>query len=707
MDNSMQNMLEMYIFETNSLIEQLDGILLDAEREDSFSEDSINEIFRIMHTIKGSSAMMEFDSLKTVAHKIEDLFFYIREKGMNHDHSRDLFNLLFMASDFMKEEIEKVQNDETLTEDMTPITDKILEVLNLISESSDAGASVKTPGETLSEAPATSAEDAANKSLPIFDDKHKYGITVYLDEGLGMENLRAFMLVEIVNEVCEDVRFYPEDVETNADTAAYIIDKGFTFALSSEDEQKIASDALMSAINVRSCESFLGEASAPEAPGTAEVEVEKVEVKTEKVDSAAPPVESAPEKHEEAKKQEVKKENHSNKQSLISVNLSKLDTLMDIVGEVVITESMVTSNPDIANLKSESFAKAARQLRKLTDDLQDTAMSLRMVPVSGTFQKMNRIVRDMSQKLNKNVSLVTVGADTEVDKTIVDSIGDPIMHMVRNSMDHGIEENVEDRVRLGKPEQGTITLSAQHTGSEIVISISDDGKGVNSEQVLAKAKKNGLLTKPESEYSRREILNMLLMPGFSTNTNVTEFSGRGVGMDVVKKNLEKVGGTITMTSEEGEGMTTTMKIPLTLAIVDGMQVTVGDLMFTIPISNIRQSFKVKKEELIYDEAKGVMIQKEEGFYPMVRLADFYDIETDVDDVEEGTIMWLDSGDKAFCLFVDKLLGKQQVVVKALPPFLKDYDVKNYGISGCTILGDGNISIILDPVNMYDAAVTEM
>lgn len=709
MDNSMQNMLEMYIFETNSLIEQLDGILLDAEKEDSFSEDSINEIFRIMHTIKGSSAMMEFDSLKTVAHKIEDLFFYIRDKGMTHEHSRDLFNLLFTASDFMKEEIEKVQNDETLTQDMTPMVDKIQEVLKLISESSAGGASTAATEKAEPKSAEESGGEVANKSLPIFDDKHKHGITVYLDEGLGMENLRAFMLVEIVNEVCEDFRFYPEDVETNAEASAYIIDNGFTFALQSEEEQNIASEALMSAINVRSCESFVGESSAAAAQSPAKAETVEAEVKEEKVET---PVEAAkevpaPEKKEETKKQDVKKENASNKQSLISVNLSKLDTLMDIVGEVVITESMVTSNPDIANLKSESFAKAARQLRKLTDDLQDTAMSLRMVPVSGTFQKMNRIVRDMSQKLNKDVRLVTVGADTEVDKTIVDSIGDPIMHMVRNSMDHGIEENSNDRIERGKPRQGTITLSAQHTGSEIVISISDDGKGVNSEKVLAKAKKNGLLTKPESEYSRREILNMLLMPGFSTNTNVTEFSGRGVGMDVVKKNLEKVGGTITMTSEEGEGMTTTMKIPLTLAIVDGMQVTVGDLMFTIPISNIRQSFKVKEEELIYDEARGVMIQKEEGFYPLVRLSDFYDIETDIENVEDGTIMWLDSGDKVFCLFVDKLLGKQQVVVKALPPFLKEYDVKNYGISGCTILGDGNISIILDPVNMYDAAVTEM
>jgi two-component system chemotaxis sensor kinase CheA len=379
---------------------------------------------------------------------------------------------------------------------------------------------------------------------------------------------------------------------------------------------------------------------------------------------------------------------------------------MDIVGEIVITESMVTACPDLADVKSDSFTKSARQLRKLTDDLQDTAMSLRMVSVSSTFQKMTRIVRDMSQKLNKKAKLVTIGADTEMDKTIVDSIGDPIMHMVRNSMDHGIEETVEERILAGKPEEGTVTLSAQHTGSEVIITIADDGKGVSSEGVLAKAKKNGLLTKPESEYTRKEILNMLLLPGFSTNTEVTEFSGRGVGMDVVKKNVEKVGGVVTITSEEGEGMTTTFKIPLTLAIVDGMQISVGDLSFIIPIANINSSFKATESDIVYDEARGEMIRREDEFYPLVRLHEIYDIETETTDLLDGIIIWVESsGDKSFCLFVDELIGEQQVVVKPLPVYLHDYDIKSQGISGCTIMGDGNISIILDPLNLYDSVMT--
>ena len=230
--------------------------------------------------------------------------------------------------------------------------------------------------------------------------------------------------------------------------------------------------------------------------------------------------------------------------------------------DLVITESMVTSSPDLQNLKLDNFMKSARQLRKLTDDLQDIAMSLRMVPLSGTFQKMNRIVRDMKKKLNKDVRLTLVGENTEVDKTVVDSIGDPIMHIVRNSMDHGVETTAEERIAAGKDPQAEIILSAAHTGSEVIISISDDGQGMDPEKILAKAERNGILTKPASDYSKKEILSLLMLPGFSTNEEVTEFSGRGVGMDVVKKNVEAVGGTISITSELGKGSCTTLKIPL-------------------------------------------------------------------------------------------------------------------------------------------------
>ena len=384
------------------------------------------------------------------------------------------------------------------------------------------------------------------------------------------------------------------------------------------------------------------------------------------------------------------------------MGLSKLDQLSAIVGEIVITEAMVTASPDLKGLHLDAFSKSARQLRKLTDELQDVSMSLRMIPVSNTFQKMNRIVRDMSKKLNKQVKLTLIGENTEVDKTIVDSIGDPIMHMVRNSMDHGIEENPEDRVAAGKDPVGEIVLSAEDTGSEVIIQIKDDGAGVNDEAVLKKAIRNGIAS-PDVEYSHKEILNFLMAPGFSTNQQVTEFSGRGVGMDVVKSGVESLGGTVSITSEQGKGMITTMRIPLTMAIMDGMEVSVGDSIFTIPINNIRSTMKISSADILHDSIDGEMVKVMDGYYPVVRAKDFYNLPSGTDEIEEGILMWLESGDCSYCLFVDELLGEQQIVVKPLPAYVNSFDIKNYGITGCSILGDGNISIILDAGGLFAAA----
>ncbi|MBQ9393833.1 MAG: chemotaxis protein CheA, partial [Oscillospiraceae bacterium] len=349
--------------------------------------------------------------------------------------------------------------------------------------------------------------------------------------------------------------------------------------------------------------------------------------------------------------------------------------------------------------KLDNFTKAARQLRSLTDNLQDVSMSLRMVPISGTFQKMKRIVRDMSKKLDRETNLVLEGEDTEVDKTVVDAISDPIMHIVRNSMDHGIEENKEDRIAAGKDPVGRIILAARQTGSEVIIEIIDDGRGVNEEAVLNKAIRQGL-AQPGVDYAHKDILNFLLMPGFSTNTEVTEYSGRGVGMDVVKSNVENVGGTVTISSELGKGMTTTLKIPLTMAIMDGMEVSVGSSIFTVPISNIRQIFKASDMHIIQDETHGEMIKIVDNFYSIVRANTFYGIVDGAENFDDGVLLWVESGDNSFCLFVDKLIGEQQVVVKPFPEYVNNFGIKNYGISGCTILGDGSISLILDVANIY-------
>lgn len=703
------DMMEAYLYEMNTLLEQLDELVLSAEKAECFSQDDVNEIFRIMHTIKGSSAMMEYNSLMTIAHRVEDLFFIIRDKTMaviSEELRPELFELIFQSIDFFRSEIEKVEKNEPLTEYIDNILENINRFANKIQPQegaeNQAGDQKAAAGQAASDAAGESGDSTGQAGTDVeFQSKEfPYGIHIFLDEGSGMENLRAFMLVNTVKDYCEEGQFdyYPPNVNTDPSAAAFIVEKGFVLRFLSEEEREKAIPAVTGNGSVREYQLFDYAEPAPAKESGADSTAQASDSQPQ---SAAAPKESAAAPDAQAGSKQPAQGQHI-KESLISVNLSKLDQLMAVVGEIVITESMVTASPDLKELKLDNFTQAARQLRSLTDNLQDISMSLRMVPVSATFQKMKRIVRDMGKKLNRPATLELVGADTEVDKTIVDSISDPLMHIVRNSMDHGIEETPEERIAAGKNPEGKIILAARHTGSEVIIEIIDDGRGADDDVILAKAIRQGL-AQPGMNYSHQEILNFLLMPGFSTNTEVTEYSGRGVGMDVVKSNVENVGGTVFITSEKGKGMTTTLKIPLTMAIMDGMEVSVGSSIFTIPINNIRQIFKCSASEIIHDAVHGEMIKVMDNFYSIVRAKDFFQMEEGFDDFNKGILLWVESGDRSFCLFVDELVGEQQVVVKPLPNYVNEFGIKNFGVSGCTILGDGNISIILDIVNLYTAA----
>ena len=698
MDSSI---LDTYLYEENNLLDQLDEMLVADEKNGDFSTDDVNEIFRIMHTIKGSSAMMEFNSISTIAHHIEDVFFYIRDKGietLDPEHKKELFNLMFRSEDYLRSEIEKVEQGVPLSTDIDAFSNEINSFLKKISGAAPAQPEASQAAPAASGAAASGAAApgaAAPASLP--DDKDAACFFhVFLEEGVGMENLRAYMIVNAVKECDVNFRFYPSDMETDQDTSQTIAENGFFLAFDSSEDASKAEGILKTQNHIRSYELV----NVPKAAPPAKAEEKKA--------SVSKPTAPAPASTDTAAGKAAPMLSHAPvKQNLISVNLMKLDSLMDIVGEIVITESMVTSSPELNLLprdNRDNFMKSARQLRKLTNDLQDIAMSLRMVPISGVFQKMNRIVRDMKQSLGKDVRLTIVGEDTEVDKTIVDNIQDPIMHIVRNSMDHGIEETAQERIAAGKDPQGEIVLSASHTSSEVVISVKDDGYGMDPKKILEKARSKNMLTKPDSEYSQKEILGLIMLPGFSTNTAVTEYSGRGVGMDVVKKNVESLGGIVSVSSTYGEGTTISMKIPLTLAIVDGMKVTVGDSIFTIPIANIRQSFKVKADQVIKDEYGNEMVERVDHFYPIVRLHSFYHLPTEVTQMEDGILLWVEANDRSYCLFVDDLIGEQQVVVKPLPAFLSEFNLKDHGITGCTIMGDGNISIILDILSLYSIAV---
>ena len=680
----MEGMVDMYLFETGTLLDQLDEVLLRTEQANEFTEEDINEVFRIMHTVTGSSAMMGFENLQKLAHKGEDMFFIIREDPSKMKDIGFVYDLVFQMSDLFKAEMDEIRNNP----DGEP-TD-FSEMINKLEQ----GAKMLKGEITAAEAAAASAAPAqaapAEKTpAPAAAKSNCDAIRVFFEQDCKMENLRAFLLISRIKEQFEVDSWEPADVETNSATCQKIQEDGFIINVKPNFTNPVIK-IIESSVNVDSYEVVHAD------PPKLTAEEQKAPAASAASGSAPAQSDSAP-----AKKAPEKHSVSAAKQSLISVNLAKLDQLHDIVGEIITTESMVISNPELDGLKLESFQKAARELRKLTNELQDTVMSIRMVPLTGPFQKMHRIVRDMKQKLGKDVELVVEGENTEVDKSIVDNLNDPLMHLVRNCMDHGIEENVQDRIDAGKPAKGTIRLSAMHSSNEVVITVADDGAGIDTAKVLKKAEKNGLLTRPASEYTDREINNMIMLPGFSTNEVVTEYSGRGVGMDVVKKNIEKSGGNIYVESEKGKGSSFIIKLPLTLAIIDGMEIKVGDTIFTIPISAIKQSFKVTNDQIIYDTQQNEMIMIRGVCYPILKLHEKFGIEPEYTDFEDGILILVEADNKSACLFADKLLGELQVVVKPFPSYLAQYDLKSLGLSGCTIMGDGSISLIIDVNNVIE------
>ena len=697
MDNNMESLLEVYLFETNGLLTHLDEILLRCEQACDFDSDSIDEIFRIMHTIKGSSAMMQFDSMATVTHKMEDLFYYVREHGISSEYNEPLTDLMFKSSDFLKTEVEKIENNEPLITNIGSLEEEINSFLKKISgeapEEPEAAAQAQPSAPTeqpAAEPVAVPVPVAPVPAAPVQvrqpaagGEEYPFPVRVFFEEETEMVHLRAMLLVHAIAENGIAVRSVPEQLDSNPGAADVIGRDGLLILFQTKEEMESS---------LKSIENFVYTKNYTVLSPLTQQKEQAKNTKEEKTAASNEPA-----------------ANNGNgnhlavKQNLINVNLSKLDNLMDLVGEIVITESMVTSSHSVQTNDSgvdNSYTKASRQLRKLTDELQEIVMSIRMVPISGVFQKMRRIVRDMSKSLDKDAELVLVGEDTEVDKSIVDNINDPIMHVVRNAMDHGLEDK-QTRIANGKPAKGTITLTAQNTGGEILISIEDDGQGIDRDAVLAKAKRQGMLKKSEKEYSNREVYNFLLMPGFSTNEVVTEYSGRGVGMDVVKKNVEKVGGDVTISSEPGKGTKVLFKIPLTLAIVNGMKVSVGDTMFIVPTNNIKQLVKVTADQVLYDTSGNEIITMRNQYYPLIRLHSVFGLEPRAKTLEDSIVVQVENHEKVYCILADDLLGEQQVVVKGLPAYLNQFNIKDTGISGGAVLGDGSISLILDVVNLYN------
>ncbi|MEN0067151.1 MAG: chemotaxis protein CheA [Myxococcota bacterium] len=432
-------------------------------------------------------------------------------------------------------------------------------------------------------------------------------------------------------------------------------------------------------------------------PQLGEVLVEMEEIEPEELEAAL----RVQQEKREGKKPTSPLPPRKAKHETLRVDVSKVDRLMDLVGELIIGVTSVTHHPDVQGLGSDHFDKSAAQLSRITRDMQDVAMSLRMVPVRNTFIKMKRLVRDLSKRLGKQIRLDITGEETEVDKSVAEVIADPLVHLVRNSLDHGLEPP-DERTAAGKDPEGVVHLTARHQGGEVWIEIIDDGRGIDRERVYERAKERGLTSTPIAELTDREINNFIFSPGFSTAQTVSEVSGRGMGMDVVRRNIESVNGRIEIDSELGKGTRTALRIPLTLAIIEGMLVRVGRSCFTIPLLQIKESMVVPTEDVTVLSNGQEIVKIRDQLLPLVRMHHFYAIQSDFNDVGKGIVMVVEDAGVPICLFVDELIGQRQTVIKGLTGYLRAIR----GLSGCTVLGDGRISFILDVASLRSHAVAQ-
>ena len=584
-DFNTESMLDMYLFENGQLLEQLQETVLEQKDAECFDEDSINEIFRTMHTIKGSSGIMMFDNITAVSHKLEDIFYYLRESHPDNVPHVELVEHVLEVEDFISNEMEKIRSGDPVDGDASNIIADLDKFLNMIK---NGGAAAGDAAENVHEEPKHFYIAPVATSASRF---YKIFITFFPET--EMANVHAYKTVYALKEIAEDILYSPEDILTDEKSGETIIKDGFRILLQAQCTEQEVRDLIgvgydIEKVEVYECDAnqFLLGFDFGDQPVMPQIDlessVETIEARQEEADQEKAE-EKKPEKpqivpgdfviqsKEPGKQKKLAKDKpKGEKAAFISVNISKMDQLMDLIGELVISESVVLQSSDlkVPGLNLDNFNKAAAQLASISTDLQNVIMSMRMVPLTNTFQKMNRIVFDVSRKLGKDIEFVMVGETTEVDKNIIEHISDPLMHLVRNSVDHGIESN-EERKAKGKMEKGKVTLSARTEAGKVWICVEDNGTGLDREKILAKARRQGILDpqKPDAAYTDKEVYQFITLPGFSTNEQVTEYSGRGVGMDVVVQNIQAIGGALEIESTPGFGSTMSLKIPLTLAII--------------------------------------------------------------------------------------------------------------------------------------------
>lgn len=697
-DFNADNMLDMYLYENGQLLEQLEEIVLENKDEEAFDENNINEIFRIMHTIKGSSGVMKYDNIMKTSHKLEDIFYFLRENRNVEEHHMELTEIIFQVLDFINGEMDKIRDGNDPDGENTDLIDKMQKFLDKLKSKEEQPEEEKKE-QTGSSNNITLGPNQFYIAPQVSGEDKFFRVRITYLADTQMCNLRAYSAVYAIKEVTEDVHYSPEDILTNEASSEEILKQGFLMLIHGNFTEEKLRNMLdttpeIDHIDISECDkSEFDSGFVPlEAPSSQPVEPAQADNKAE---SEPQPGDYVIQKEAGKAKQITRtKKKKEHKQSFMSVNIDKMNLLMNLMGEMVIAESVVLQNPDlqVPGLDLSNFQKASAQMSKITTEMQELIMSMRMMPLTNTFQKMNRTVFDVSRKLGKDIEFEMIGDTTEVDKNIIETISDPLMHLVRNAVDHGIETK-EERLASGKTEKARVTLEAKNEGGKVWISVSDNGKGLNRKKLYKKAWENGILpdNRVESDYTDKEIFQFITYPGFSTKEQITEYSGRGVGMDVVVKNIQKIGGVLDIESVEGQGSTMTMKIPLTMAIIDGIVMQNGNTKFVMETSAIKEFIHVTEDKVIHEPSGEEYFMIRGECYPILRLSQKYHLEDSVKSVEEGVMLLLEYEGTSMCVLIDELIGTQEIVVKPIPSYVK----KVHGISGCTQLGDGSIALILD------------
>lgn len=735
--------IEDFVQESQDMIEQLEPTIIELGQDTG--QDTINAVFRLFHSMKGSAGFLEFDHVTKVAHSAENLLEMVRSGKL--ELKPEHVNLLCESCDFSKEALVHVSehfSDEAMAEQAAEMVEKFKNIMDEGVENSSAS-EPKTEAAATEDSGANAAQeenaDEEDFTLDITDDmveryiQEAEELLESAEEGL-LEWEKDPSNVEILGMVFRNIHSFKGNsgffgyanleklshaIENVLDIVKggghFGVDNPFVILLNAVDALKDCVSNLSShggKDHMEYLEHHLEALRELPAPRLGELLVKQGIVQEEDIESILS-IQKKPmgeylvemgkatrediEKTIQTQKSERKEIKQPERKAKtippvkrqdIRVDLTKLDSLINLIGEMVIAENMLIHNPDLEGLELENFNKAAQQMTKLVRELQEMAMVIRMIPVSGLFRRMIRLVHDLSAKAGKKVDLKLAGEGTEVDKTVIETITDPLVHLLRNSMDHGLEPP-EERRAAGKNETGTIKLSACHEEGEVWITIEDDGRGLNREKILAKAIQNGLIEGDGSDLPDKYIYNLIFQPGFSTAEKITDISGRGVGMDVVKQNLEKIKGKIDVSSVPGQGSIVKLRIPLTLAIIDGMLVRVGDVHCIVPVLAIREAFRPEAEAITNTPDNQELVRVREAFLPVVKLHDLLEVEPDNHDLTEGILIVLEHQDRYVCLQVDEIMGQQQTVIKGLSEYIGNV----HGCSGCTILGNGDICLILD------------